>query len=109
MSTLDTLPSATIYPINGAAICALLARSISLDEICEISDIETLCSSDCTGLGVLHQSVVTGGSVRVTVAELVKALQNADQVVGLVIWPIMNPRMRLVIEDGELVENNLPS
>jgi len=95
------------FPISGQAVCGVLMRTLRSEDVCVIADIETLCSRDCTELGDLWRRVVASRAERVTVREMLTALESADQVISLDARYELQPERRLLIDDGMLIENKL--
>lgn len=95
------------FPITGKAICNVLEKAFRPNDELLITDIETLCSDNCNGLGALWRSVVETGTVKIHAEHLLEILGHANQVISLSVHLAKNDLIGIVIEDGELVEIHL--
>lgn len=105
MSDIDQANLAS--PISGYAVCQVLGALVKSDSTCLLRDIETLCSVDCDGLGVLWNEIIANGSTLIRVDALVQILSHADQVICLDLCIAGDEMHKLVIDDGDLIENRL--
>lgn len=90
----------------GKEVCEIISDCVNGDGPLVLYDIETLCSTNCDGLGRLWRQVCDG-CVELSVLELTDALTHADQVINLDVRLKEIPARQIFIEDGELIENSL--
>lgn len=96
-------------PISGESVGNFLSSNLEGCELCIVSDIETLCTENCEGLGKLWHEIAEHRNVEMTISELISVLINADQVITLHVSIKNLSNQELVIDDGELVENTVES
>lgn len=95
------------FPISGQDVCKFLEIALHDGELCVIKDVETLCSTDCTGLGDLWRRVCASHEETLAKEDLLAVLIHADQVISLDMYVKSDFRRTLYIDDGELVENEI--
>ena len=95
------------FPITGKAVCNVLSEALKEDESCVVTDVETLCTVDCEGLGDLWHRVGSTHQEILTTTNLLAVLIHADQAICLNLYSQRMPTRTLYIEDGILVENTL--
>jgi hypothetical protein len=94
------------FPITGSACSAMLKAATNSQQIWVVKSIETLAEFPALALGKFWRDVQAGPAT-ITTGELCSVLDLASQVVTLDAWLEENPSVKILIEDGIVVECHL--
>jgi hypothetical protein len=93
--------------INGNDIVSLFEKYY--ERTCILTAIETLCSVNCTQLGLLWSRVAIEKKVKISIKELSEILLNADQIITLTVRSLDKDEYEILVDDGELILNTFPN
>jgi len=95
------------FPIDGITCSNVLNNAATSEKNWILSNIETLTDVPALALGDLWEKV-QNGPLTITTSNLCKALDLASQVIILDVRLAENPSIQLYIDDGLMIECNLP-
>ena len=96
-----------VFPLSGSTVSSVLRTASLPGQLWTISDIETLAEPPARSLGDLWKKV-QDSPIEMNTADLCGVLDHATQIISLDVRLNADPSIRLVIEDGVVVDYQFP-